>query len=94
MYNFTSFKNELIILFVIFILAGCSAESKNTSTSNTTLNEQNKSQSGLRSTFSTSFPLLKTHLLVLIIAATWLLPACLIAQDTWTQKADFGGIAR
>ncbi|MCX6268882.1 MAG: T9SS type A sorting domain-containing protein [Bacteroidetes bacterium] len=37
---------------------------------------------------------MKTLLRVLIIAAIWLLPFCLIAQDTWTQKADFGGIGR
>jgi hypothetical protein len=37
---------------------------------------------------------MKKHLLVLIIAATWLLPVFLQAQDTWTKKADFGGIGR
>ena len=34
------------------------------------------------------------HLLVIIIAATWLMPACMQAQGTWTKKADFGGIGR
>ena len=37
---------------------------------------------------------MKKHLLVFIIAATWLLPGFLQAQDTWTKKTDFGGIGR
>jgi hypothetical protein len=36
---------------------------------------------------------MKKHLLVLIIAATWLLPVFLQAQDTWTKKADSAGLA-
>lgn len=39
-------------------------------------------------------PVMKKHLLVFIIAATWLLPGFLQAQDTWTKKTDFGGIGR
>jgi hypothetical protein len=37
---------------------------------------------------------MKKHLPVLIIAATLLLQVCMQAQDTWTKKADFGGIGR
>ena len=37
---------------------------------------------------------MKKHLLVFILTATWLLPVCLIAQNTWIKMADFGGIGR
>ncbi|MCX6268881.1 MAG: DUF4907 domain-containing protein [Bacteroidetes bacterium] len=40
--KFTSYQKGLIILFVIFTVYGCSAERKNTSASNSSLQEQTK----------------------------------------------------
>jgi gliding motility-associated-like protein len=37
---------------------------------------------------------MKTRYLFLLLAGMWLMPACLSAQGTWTQKANYAGIER